>query len=80
MIFNTPQLNMKTIDLLNSLQGREKKEFEAVIKMHKRNSLKNLYFFLKKTTQQDRRTSKGKTFQGSIFQKIRVFKGLFDSQ
>jgi len=39
---------MKTIDLLNSLQGREKKDFEGVIKTHKRESLKNLYFFLKK--------------------------------
>lgn len=39
---------MKTIDLLNSLEGREKKDFEAVIKTHKRERLKKLYFFLKK--------------------------------
>ena len=44
---------MKTIDLLGSLQGREKKDFEAVIKMHKRESLKKLYFFLKKQLNKD---------------------------
>ncbi|MEZ4887026.1 MAG: hypothetical protein R3E32_20010 [Chitinophagales bacterium] len=59
---------MKTTDLLNSLQGREKKEFETVIKMHKRSSLKNLYFFLKKQIIKNTEPDKA-TLYKSVFAK-----------
>lgn len=68
LIFNTPQLIMKTTNLLNSLQGREKKEFEAVIKMHKRNSLQKLYFFLKKGLQKDTESDKAVLYK-AVFAK-----------
>ncbi len=69
LIFNDQSLTMKTTDLLNSLQGREKKEFEAVIKTHKRNSLKNLYFFLKKQLNRTNESSKASLYKAVFARK-----------
>ncbi len=66
---------MKTIDLLNSLQGREKKDFETVIKTHKRESLKKLYFFLKKRLNREDEPDKGALYQTVFGKKYSSSKG-----
>lgn len=57
---------MKTLDLLRTLSRKERKEFELVMKNHKRMSLKKLYFFLKPYQKKEKSPPKAAAFEATF--------------